>query len=107
MVNCVAKVYAGEDVLDAGHRTGEDTTLLFEGPAFLGAPRRGWQEQAALEGLFFGTLTLHTRADLSDAKLVVLSETVQAGSWRVAENGASGDGVNWRLALQRRRSDAA
>ena len=106
MINCVAKIYSSEDVLDAGHRTDEDTTLLFEGPALLSAPRRGWQETAAFEGLLAGNLSIHTRTDLSDAKLVVIEQNVQAGAWRVAEGGVNGEGVNWRLTLQRRRSSA-
>lgn len=104
MTNCTVTIRDVQDTLDAGQRTsaGETTSDLYAGPAYLASPRAAWQKAAALEGLLSATLHIHTATDLRNAKQVVIANNVQAGTWHVAQNGVSGAGSEWTLALTRR-----
>jgi len=92
----VAQIHRVEQVLEAGYPTSDNPTLLYEGPAYLSSPRRPWERAAALEGLFDGTLYVHTATDLAAADWAV----VDTDQWRVVAVGKSG--TNWRLDLKRR-----
>lgn len=107
MKNCFVKIYNVEDGLEAGERLEASAnrvdSLLYDGPAFLGAPRRGMQEAAALEGLLGANLSVHTRVDLSAAKQVQVSKhSAKNGKWFVVSESVKGDGASWSFALSRR-----
>ena len=105
MVNCTAKVYKDTDVLDAGHRTSETSTPLWEGPAYLAAPHRNWQREAALEGVLTGELHVHTQVNLSVATRVEVATHALTGSYQVLASALTG--LQWRLALGRRPHSAS
>lgn len=104
MTNCTVTIQDVRDTLDAGQRTsaGQVASELYAGPAYLASPRAAWQKAAALEGLLSATLHVHTAIDLRNAKQVELANHIQAGTWHVAQNGVSGAGREWTLALTRR-----
>lgn len=102
MVNCTATVDKKTDVLDHGHRgsTAPTSTALYAGPAYLAAPVRAWQQEAALEGVITGDLHVHTTAGLQTATTVTVADHKLAGTYEVLASSASGNG--WRLTLGRR-----
>jgi len=104
VTNCTVTIEDVKDTLTAGQRTaaGETATELYAGPAYLASPRAAWQKAAALEGLLSATLHIHTAIDLRNAKQVTIAEHIQSGTWHVAQNGVSGAGSEWTLALTRR-----
>lgn len=100
MLNCTVKLYATTDVLSAGHTTGEVSSLLYEGPARSSAPKKSWQQVAALEGSL--SLLLHvttgtdlskvTRAEVTDLKLGITA------TYDVSHVGHAPDG-GWGMTL--------
>lgn len=103
MTNCTCNVYATTAMLSAGQRTGDQRTLLYSGPAYLAAPRRSWEKAAALEGILAGSLHIHTRADLSSARLIEIENNLQAGTWDVTAAGVGSAGTQWTIPLERRK----
>jgi len=103
MINCTCRIYATTAMLKAGQRTGDQSSLLYAGPAYLSSPSRSWQKAAALEGVFAGTLHVHTRTDLSAARRIEIAENIQAGTWDVAEAGTASAGTQWNIPLSRRK----
>lgn len=107
MVNCTVKVYKDVDTLDHGHRTaGADTsTALWDGPAWMAAPSRGWAQEAALEGILAGDIHVHTTVNLAPATRVEIAGHSMAGSYQVLS--AAVTSSEWRLTLARRPVNAA
>lgn len=107
MTNCIAVIEAVDETLDAGQRVaGLDVpTALFEGPAYLSGPTRGWQQAAAFEGQLSGSLLVHSRIALQSAARVTVTSHVLEGSYDVLS--ASESGTNWRLELRRRPAHAS
>lgn len=105
MVNCTARVYRDEDVLDHGHKASESSTPLWEGPAYAAAPNRAWQQEAALEGILTGELHVHTTVNLSVATRVELADHALAGAYQVLA--AQVTSREWRLTLGRRPHSAS
>lgn len=104
MVNCTAKVYRDEDVLDHGHKASEATTPLWEGPAYLSTPTRSWEREVAIEGVLTGHLHAHTTVNLSVATRVVVANHALAGEYQVL--GSDPTSSEWRLTLGRRPHSA-
>lgn len=100
MINCTAQVFKDTDVLDHGHRASETTTPLWAGPAYVAAPSRSWEREAALEGVIAGGLHVHTTVNLQPATRVTIANHASAGEYQVLT--AACTGSEWRLALQRR-----
>lgn len=105
MVNCVAKVYRDEDVLDHGHKASETSTPLWEGPAYMAAPSRSLQQEAALEGILTGELHVHTTVNLSGATRVSVATHALTGDYQVLATQVTSS--EWRLALGRRPHSAS
>lgn len=105
MINCTAKVYRDEDVLDHGHKASETATALWEGPAYLAAPSRAWQQEAALEGVLTGELHVHTHVNLAGATRVSIASHALTGDYQVLA--AMVTSSEWRLALGRRPHSAS
>lgn len=105
MVNCTAKVFKDTDVLDAGHKASESTAALWEGPAYVAAPSRSWQQEAALEGILTGELHVHTQVNLSGATRVSISTHALTGDYQVLATAITSS--EWRLALGRRPHSAS
>lgn len=102
MRNCVVTVYKDVDVLDHGHRgdAPQQTTVLYAGPAYLSAPDRQWEREAALEGVITGNLHVHTTAGLQTATRASIAQHTSAGEYQVL--GSAVTSREWRLALGRR-----
>lgn len=100
MVNCTAKVFVDVDVLDHGHKASESSSALWEGPAYLSSPSRGWQQEAALEGVLSGALHVHTQVNLNSATRVVVDHPNNAGEYQVLHSALTSR--EWRLTLARR-----
>lgn|GEM_PF-2047291 len=102
MINCVVTVYKDVDVLDHGHRgdTPPQATVLYAGPAYLSAPARNWEREAALEGVYAGEVHVHTHVNLNPATRVVVAGHDSAGEYQVL--GAAVTSREWRLSLGRR-----
>jgi len=102
MQNCVVTVSKDVDVLDHGHRgdTPPQATVLYAGPAYLSAPDRQWEREAALEGVITGNLHVHTHVNLNPATRVTVERHHSAGEYQVL--GAAVTSSEWRLALGRR-----
>lgn len=105
MINCTVKVYRDTDVLDHGHKASESSAPLWEGPAYLSSPSRGWQQEAAFEGVLTGELHVHTHVSLQNATSVSISTHALVGDYQVLATAVSGKG--WRLALGRRPHSAS
>lgn len=105
MVNCTVKVYRDEDVLDHGHKASESSAALWEGPAYLGAPHRNWEREAALEGILTGELHVHTQVNLSVATRVSVATHALTGDYQVLATQVTSS--EWRLALGRRPHSAS
>lgn len=105
MVNCTAKVYRDEDVLDHGHKASETSAPLWEGPAYVAAPSRSWQQEAALEGILTGELHVHTTVNLSAATRVAIASHALASEYQVLATALTSS--EWRLALGRRPHSAS
>jgi hypothetical protein len=102
MVNCTVTVYKDVDKLDHGHRReqGPASTTLYQGPAYLSAPARNWEREAALEGVYAGEVHVHTHVNLNPATRVVVAGHDSAGEYQVL--GAAVTSREWRLSLGRR-----
>lgn len=97
------RIYSVEQGLEAGFPTSDKQrgTLLFEGPGYLTSPARAWQRAAALEGIYGGSVLLHTSEDLSAADWVeVIDEYGGCTWWRVL--GSARSGFEWRLEVSSR-----
>lgn len=100
MVNCTAKVFKDEDVLDHGHKASETSTPLWAGPAYLASPDRSWEREVALEGILTGQLHVHTHVNLSGSTRVSVATHALTGDYQVLAVALAGN--EWRLALGRR-----
>lgn len=105
MVNCTAKIYKDTDVLDHGHKSSESSSALWEGPAYVAAPHRNWEREAALEGILTGELHVHTQVNLAVATRVVVAGHTLAGAYQVLASALTSN--EWRLALGRRPHSAS
>lgn len=95
------RVYSAEQKLEGGWPTRERSTLLYDGPGYLTSPTRAWQRAAALEGIYGGSVLLHSSEDLTRADWVeVENEYGHATRWRVL--GSAQSGFEWRLEVSSR-----
>lgn len=103
-VNCKVKVYQDVQRLEAGQPRGNAReTLLESGLAFFVRPRRDWQQAAAVEGLFGGSVKILSCEDLSGATRVIVTDHDMAGTYKVNAASTTG-GQMWRLELDRRKT---
>lgn len=108
MRNAYAKLYKVDDVLLAGwnDKSQEPSiaglTPVWESPAFVSTPSRSWQQASALEGLELLNLSIHTRTDLNDVNVIVISQNAKAGRYGVESVSVNGDGTNWLLLMGKR-----
>lgn len=105
MINCTAKIFKDEDVLDHGHKTSETSTPLWEGPAYLASPDRNWERELAIEGVLTGQLHVHTHVNLNSATRVSVATHALTGDYQVL--GTALTSKEWRLALGRRPHHAS
>lgn len=102
--NCRVEVYSDVQALVAGQPVGRAReTRLYQGRALFVSPRRDWQQAAAIEGTFGGTLKLMGCGDLSKASRVVLGDFPMGGAYGVLSV-STPNGVLWRLDLGRRQT---
>lgn len=97
------RVWSVEQGLEAGFPRSdrERGSLLFDGPAYLTSPARAWQRAAALEGIYGGSVLLHTTEDLTRADWVEVQDEYGTTTWwRVL--GSARAGVEWRLEVTSR-----
>lgn len=102
MINCIVTILKDVDVLDHGHRgdTAPQSTQLYKGGAYLSAPTRNWEREAALEGVVNGSVYVHTHVNLTPATRVVVERHPSEGEYEVLN--AALTSSEWRLALGRR-----
>lgn len=100
MINCTAKIFKDEDVLDHGHKASETSAPLWEGPAYLASPDRAWERELALEGVMTGQLHVHTHVNLNVATSVRIDRHQLEGAYQVLSVALTSN--EWRLALGRR-----
>ena len=105
MINATVRIFKDEDVLDHGHKASEESTPLWEGPAYLASPQRSWEQQAALEGVLTGQLHVHTTVNLKVATRAVVGHHPLEGEYQVLESALAGN--EWRLTLGRRPHHAS
>lgn len=102
MVNCLVTITKDVEVLDHGHKaaTQSTSTVIYAGPAYLAAPTRSWEREAAFEGTITGELHVHTTAGMQGATKVVIARHGNQGEYQVLAVAATSS--EWRLALGRR-----
>lgn len=100
MQNCRVKLLKRIDTLKDGHRSGHTEAELWSGPAHFSAPRRSWEQQAALEQMLSGTLIVHTPVSLASVTTAVVTDRNGEVEYEVL--GASYSGMTWTVTLGRR-----
>ena len=101
--NCVVKIVQDSGKLDSGQRRKDvDGEVLYEGPAFINAPKRVTQSEVAPELRAEALLSVSTRTDLKRAERVEVTNHVMAGTYFVMAGKPSFSGRDWVLEMERR-----